>query len=108
MGVTKPRFLWFLIAVIPCGFSGISAALLLIPMIILPMSGGGIPQAPIFALEGMGWLSALAGVILVHYRFAFLRRSPKRQRNFAMVVWGIHLLAFAAWFLTLLIMEGGP
>ncbi|MHC4141609.1 MAG: hypothetical protein ACYSUF_06905 [Planctomycetota bacterium] len=35
-------------------------------------------------------------------------RSPRRQRRLAVAVWMIHLLAFLAWFLTFLILEGGP
>ncbi len=108
VGVTRPKFLWFLLAVAPCTFSGIAAGLLLIPMIIQPLSGGGPPQPPIFVLEALGWLSALGGLVLVRYRFAFLRQTSKRQRICAAAVWGAHVLAFLVFFLTLLIINGGP
>ena len=108
VGVTKPRFLWFLAAVAPCAFSGIAAGLLLIPMIIQPLGGGGPPELAIFALDALGWLSALGGLVLVHYRFVFLRQTPKRQRIYAAAVWGMHVLAFVVFFLTILILSGGP
>ncbi len=101
VGVTRPRFLWFLLAVTPCMFSGIAAGLLLIPMILQPLGGGGPPQAPIFAIDALGWLSALGGLVLVRYRFAFLRQTPNRQRICTAAVWGINGLAFLA-FLTVL------
>ncbi len=101
VGVTRPRFLWFLLAVIPCAFAGIAAGLLLIPMIVQPLTGGGPPQPQVFALDALGWLSALGGLVLVRYRFAFLRQTPNRQRIYTAAVWGIHVLAFLA-FLTVL------
>ncbi len=108
VGVTRPRCLGFLLAVTPCTFSGIAAGLLLIPMIVQPLSGGGPPQPQIFALDALGWLSALGGLVLVRYRFAVLLQTPKRQRICAAAVWGINVLALLAWFLTFLILEGGP
>jgi hypothetical protein len=89
-------------------FSGIAAGLLLIPMIVQPLTGGGPPQPPIFALDALGWLSALGGLVLVRYRFAFLRQTPKRQRICTAAVWGMHGLAFLAFFLTVLFVSGGP
>lgn len=79
VGVTRPRFMWFLLAVAPCAFAGIAAGLLLIPMILQPMMGGGPPERMVFALDALGWLSALGGLVLVRYRFAFLRQPPNRQ-----------------------------
>ncbi len=105
VGVTRPRFRWFLLAGSPCAFAGIAAGLLLIPMIVQPLSGGGPPQPPIFALEALGWLSALGGLVLVRYRFAFLRQTPKRQRICTAAVWGINGLAFMS-FLTVLFVFG--
>ncbi len=46
--------------------------------------------------------------MLIRHRFAFLRQTPKRQRTYAAAVWGLHVLALLAWFLTFLILEGGP
>ena len=108
VGVTRPRFLWFLAAVAPCAFSGIAAGLLLIPMILQPLGGGGPPELAIFALDALGWLSALGGLVLVRYRFAFLRQTPSRERSCAAAVWALHGLAFLAFFLTMLIVTGGP
>ncbi len=76
--------------------AGIAAGLLLIPMIVQPLAGGGPSQPQIFALDALGWLSALGGLVLVRYRFAFLRQTTKRQRMCAAAVWGINGLAFLA------------
>ncbi len=96
VGVTRPRFLWFLLAVTPCTFAGIAAGLLLIPMIVQPLMGGGPSEPQVFALDALGWLSALGGLVLVRYRFAFLRQTTKRQRMCTAAVWGINGLAFLA------------
>ncbi len=93
VGVTKPRFLWFLLAITLCTFAGIAAVLLLIPT--------GPRPPPFIALHALAWLSALGGLVLVRYRFAFLRQTPNRQRICTAAVWGIHGLAFLA-FLTVL------
>ena len=87
VGVIKPRFLWFLLAVAPCMFSAIAAGLLLIPMFMQTMAGVAPLQSPVIALEVMGWLSALGGLMLIRHRFAFLRRAPRQQRVFAAAVW---------------------
>ncbi|MBT8485782.1 MAG: hypothetical protein HKO59_05100 [Phycisphaerales bacterium] len=108
VGVTKPQFLWFLLAVAPCAFAGIAAALLLIPMTVQTLSGGGIPEAPIFVLDALGWLSFLGGLVLVRHRFAFLGQTPERQRVYAAAVWASHLLAFLAFLATILFLSGGP
>jgi hypothetical protein len=106
--VTRPRFLWFLVAVSPGIFSTIAAGLLLIPMTLQPLSGNGPAEAAIFVLDGLGWLSAIVGLVLVRYRFAFLRQKPERQRAYAVAMWAMHVLAFVAFFGTVLILNRGP
>ncbi|MCP3902774.1 MAG: hypothetical protein GY715_03980 [Planctomycetes bacterium] len=108
VGVTKPRFLWFLIAVTPCTFAAIAATLLLIPLILQPLGGGGPPEPAVFALDALGWLSALGGLVLIRYRFAFLRQPRKRQRTYAAISWAINVLALLGFFLTVLFATGGP
>ena len=108
VGVTKPRFLWFLLAMTPCTFAGIAAGLALIPMIVQGLAGAGPPPAVIVTLVLLGLVSALGGLMLIRHRFAFLRQEPRRQRRLAVAVWMIHALALLAWFLTFLILEGGP
>ncbi len=53
-------------------------------------------------------MSAVGGFMLIRHRFAFLRQEPRRQRRLAVAVWMIHGLALLAWFVTFLILEGGP
>ncbi len=108
VGVTKPMFLWFLLAMTPCTFAGIAAGLTLIPLIVEGLAGAGPPPAILVTLVLLGLVSALGGLMLIRHRFAFLRQKPRRQRVLAVAVWMIHVLAVLAWFLTFLILEGGP
>ena len=108
VGVTKPMFLWFLLAMTPCTFAGIAAGLTLIPVILEVLAGAGPPPAILVTLVLLGLVSALGGVMLIRHRFAFLRQEPRRQRRLAVAVWMTHALALLAWFLTFLILEGGP
>jgi len=108
VGVTTPRFLWFLLAMTPCTFAGIAVALTVIPVILEGLAGAGPPPAILVTLVLLGLVSALGGLMLVRHRFAFLRREPRRQRRLAVAVWMTHALALLAWFVTFLILEGGP
>ncbi len=108
VGVTKPMFLWFLLAMTPCTFAGIAAGLTLIPVILEGLAGAGPPPAILVTLVLLGLVSALGGLMLIRHRFAFLRQEPRRQRRSAGAVWMIHGLALLAWFGTFLILEGGP
>ena len=95
VGLKKPRFGWFLVTVTPGLFAGIAAALLLMPIIIVPLLGGGLAPWRFVAVDAFGWLSGLAALVLLKYRFAFLSQPQPKQRMWAAVAWGIHLLAFA-------------
>ncbi len=108
VGVSKPRFLWFLLAMTPCTFAGIAAGLTLIPVILEGLAGACPPPAILVTLVLLGLVSALGGLMLIRHRFAFLRQEPRRQRRLAVAVWMSHVLALLAWFLTFLILEGGP
>ncbi len=103
VGVKKLNFLWLLATITPGLFSGISAGLLLIPMTITTFLGGP-PPWPFHVLDAFGWLSGLAALLLIKYRFAFLRQPPRVQQTWAGVAWAVHLGAFAvmmalAWIL---------
>ncbi len=108
VGVTKPMFLWFLLAMTPCTFAGIAAGLTLIPVIVQWLGGAGPPPAILVTLVLLGLASAVGGLMLIRHRFAFLRQEPRRQRRLAVAVLMIHGLALLAWFVTFLILEGGP
>ncbi len=108
VGITRPRFLWFLLAVTPCTLSGVAAGVTLIPVIVQWLGGAGPPPAILVTLVLLGLVSALGGLMLIRHRFAFLRQEPRRQRRLAVAVWMTHALALLAWFVTFLILEGGP
>ena len=95
VGFRKPRFGWLVAAITPGFFSGISAALMLIPLVGSMYSPNGPAPWPFWAMDAFGWLSGLAALVLVKYRYAFLRQPQVAQRGWAVLVWAIHLTAFA-------------
>ncbi len=94
VGVRNLRFVWLVATIAPCIFSGIAAAMLAIPILIA--FGRGTDQAPmqVVGLDAFGWLSGVAGLLILRYRFAFLIRSPSTQRNWAIAMWAIHVATF--------------
>ncbi|MCH8152355.1 MAG: hypothetical protein IH830_08295 [Planctomycetes bacterium] len=92
VGLKKPRFGWFLVTITPGLFSGIAAVLLLMPIIIVPLLGGGPAPWRVVAVDAFGWLSGFAVLVLLNYRFVFLRQPQAAQRTCAVVAWGIHLI----------------
>ena len=103
VGVTKPRFLWLLVTIAPCIFSGIAAGLLLVPMTLALLLGGGPIPWPFVAAETFGWLSAVAGLLLVWKRYVFLRQSQAAQRTWALGTWAVHVAAFVGLIATLFV-----
>ncbi len=96
VGFRKPRFGWFLATIAPGLFSGISAALMLVPLVGSVYFSAN-PPAPwwAWATDAFGWLSALAALALVKFRHGFLRQPQSRQRAWAVTAWVVHLGAFA-------------
>lgn len=95
VGLRKPRFGWFLATITPGLFAGIAAPLLLIPLIGEMVLGGGVAPWFIWATDAFGWFSGLAALVIVRFRYPFLRQPQPTQRTWAAVAWGIHLAAFA-------------
>ena len=96
VGFRKPRFGWLLVTVTPSAFSGIAAALLLIPLMGSVFFPGGPAPWPLWAVDAFGWLSGVLALVLVKYRFAFLRQPQAAQRVWAVMAWVIHIAALAA------------
>lgn len=94
VGFRKPRFGWFVAAIIPGSFSGICAALLLMPLVGSLLSPSPPAPWPFWAIDVFGWLSVLAAFVLARYRYAFLRQPQGVQCASAVAVWAIHILAF--------------
>ena len=106
VGFRKPRFGWFLATIAPGLFSGISAALLAVPLVgSLYWSPNQPAPWPLWSTDAFGWLSALAVLILVKYRYAFLRQPQSRQRAWAVAAWLVHFGAFAVLIATLLLLN---
>ena len=106
VGIRKPRFGWLIVAITPGLFSGICAALLMIPMVgSLFFSPNSPAPWPIWGVDAFGWLSGLAALVLVKYRYAFLRQSQAAQRVWAVMAWAIHIAAFAV-FMAIAILFG--
>ncbi len=95
VGFRKPRFGWFVAAITPGFFSGICAAMML-TLLVMSLDSPNQPAPwPIWATDAFGWLSGLAALVLMKYRYAFLRLPQAVQRGWAVAVWAIHLTAFA-------------
>ena len=95
VGLRKPRFGWILVTMIPGFFSGICAALMLIPLGRTLFWANPPAPWPVWATDAFGWLSGLVAIVLVKYRYAFLRQPQAAQRVWAVTVWAIHVAAFA-------------
>ena len=94
VGVKQPGFAWLLVTLTPGAFSGIAAALLLLPIIIVPLIGGGPAPWRIISADAFGLLSGLATLVLVKYRYAFLGQTRSRQCVWAVATWAVHVTAF--------------
>ncbi len=73
---------------------GEEVALLLIPMIAVPLTGGGAPPWFVVATDAFGWLSGITSLVLLRHRFLFLRQPQPAQRAWAVLAWTIHVAAF--------------
>ncbi len=99
----KPRFGWFVVAIAPGIFSGICAAFLLIPLAIsLYSAGGPAPWQP-WGVDAFGWLSGVSALVLVKYRYAFLRLTQAAQRMWAVMAWAIHVVVLAAFIMAVVL-----
>lgn len=105
VGVARPRFGWFVAAIMPGCFSGISAGLLVIPLTVSLFSPSGPAPWPPWAADIFGWVSGLATIVLVRYRYSFLRQPQAVQRWLAAGVWAIHVLAFAMLVLLMILLH---
>jgi hypothetical protein len=94
VGVTRLRFGWLIVTIIPSMFSGIAAGLLLIPMLGVLFTGGERAPWPIVAAEIFGWLSTIAALLLLHKRYLFLRQPQAAQCGWAVGAWVVHVGAF--------------
>jgi len=94
VGIKDLRLGWLVATIAPGIFSGIAAALLLIPIILVPLAAGGPAPWEVVGADLFGWLSGLAAVILLKYRLAYLRLPQDVRRTWAFVAWAIHLAAF--------------
>ena len=102
VGFDKPHFLWLVATVTPGFFSGICAAMLMIPIVGATLIG--FPQPwPFYAAEAFGLTSVLAAFLLLRFRYAFLGQAPARQRQWAVVAWAMHVGAFVLFVAALII-----
>ena len=88
--------MWFIVTIAPGLFSGISAVMLLVPLVgSLYFSSSQPAPWGIWAMDAFGLLSALSVLILLKYRYIFLRQPQSRQRAWAGAAWAVHVGAFA-------------
>jgi hypothetical protein len=95
VGVTRLRFGWLIVTIVPSMFSAVAAGLLLIPLIgVLFTAGGEHVPWPVLAAETFGWLSTVAALLLLNKRYLFLRQSLTAQVWWAVGAWAIHVGMF--------------
>lgn len=94
VGLQEVRILPLILALIPLSFSGICASLLLVPIILVSLLGGGPMPWHIILIDLFGWISGIVGLVLIHRRHHFLRLPLTRQQKVAAAIWAIHIAAF--------------
>ena len=105
IGSPRARFGWLIIAMAPGCFSGVAAIFLLVPIVGslwhgIPPGRGGVPW-PFFGAEAFGLLSAASVALMYLHRQRIMAWRTRRQATFAIGVWGVHILAFGLFLLTL-------
>ena len=103
VGIHNFHIMWFVATVAPGIFSGIAAVILLIPLILAPLLGGGGAPWGVWLLDGFGWLSGIAAIGLLVFRIRFLRLRLPRQRSWAGASWLVHLGACLLFLLAALL-----
>ncbi len=103
VGFRKLRIGWLLVTVVPGMFSGIAAAMLLIGLITSLFSPSGPAPWPLWGVDAFGWLSAVSTLVLLKYRYPFLRQPQAFQRVWAVMAWAIHLAALAVFIAIVLL-----
>jgi len=96
VGAKRMRLGWWIMAMVPGFFSGIAAALLAVPITIVPLTEGGFAPWPIVVIDAFGWVSGISAVVLAARRVWFLRMSMRRQRAIAIAIWVVHIAMFFA------------
>jgi len=104
----KPRFGWLILAMAPGCFSGIAAAFMMLPIVYgvwLRLPPGDRMPWPGLVATAFGWLSAASVILMYRHRHRILAWSTRRQAVFAVSIWAVHILMFAAvmtamWFVT--------
>jgi hypothetical protein len=95
VGALKIRFEWLIVTIAPGVFSGIAGVLLLGIIFVGRSIEGSWPPWPIWVLDTFGLTSGAATIALFIFRYRFIRLRRSAQRGAALLVWTVHLLAFA-------------
>jgi len=96
VGARRIRFEWLIVAIAPGVFSGITAGSLLGLSFLARMFDGVWPSWPFWALDVFGLASGASAILLFVFRYRFIRQRQSVQRRWALGIWAVHLLAFAA------------
>jgi hypothetical protein len=96
VGVVTPRFGWLVAAMAPGMFSGVCAVLLAGPLLwMFRYAGAGGPPWILYIADAFGFLSCLAAVWMYRKRRRVMAWRTPRQIRLAVVVWIVHIAAFA-------------
>lgn len=93
VGVAKLKLHWLLLTLAPGTFCAIMMGVFLTMVLVLgPPGGMGVEGIMVMSFIGLsGFLTVIGG----RYYRRFLRMSDQAQITWALLVWGVHVVAFA-------------
>ena len=102
VGGARLRFGWLFAAVAPGFFSGIAAAFVLVPIVIVTTIGNGRPPMRFIAVDAFGWCSGVFAILLAANRRRFMAQPLARQRWWALGIWLAHVAALGLFIMAAL------
>ncbi len=94
VGVARLKIGWFVVTIVPGAFSGICALILMLPIALIPMTGGGPTPVELYYIDAFGWFSGLVAAAIFLARHRFVHLAVLWQIAWASVMWFVHLVAF--------------
>jgi hypothetical protein len=93
VGLPDVRLRWFLATIAPGMFAGLAGLLMLLPIIISPLAGGGPAPWQFIFVDAFFLASGIAALLLMQRRHRFVRLPGFAQVLIAVGTWIVHVLA---------------
>ncbi len=94
IGLGRPQFHWLIVTLAPGIFSGIAAFFLTCMLVMVSISPTGGAPWQVYVIDGFGWLSALATLLLFRRRYQFFKQPNAVQISWAGGAWFVHVAFF--------------